>query len=80
MGLISLAKGVLGAGYQGLTGTLESAVYREYFESGDMSDGVLMKRAQKRNKVKQSAASFGQRLYHMRRKNLWNLQNCRKIW
>ena len=47
MGLISLAKGVLGAGYQGLTGTLESAVYREYFESGDMSDGVLMKRAQK---------------------------------
>ena len=44
MGLISLAADVIGAGYNGLRGAVQSGLWKEYFESGDMSEGILMKR------------------------------------
>ena len=47
MGLIRLAGDVIGAGFAGLNGALESGVWKEYFESGDMSNGILMKRAER---------------------------------
>ena len=47
MGLISLVKDVVGAGLTGLGNTVESSIWKEYFESGDMSDGILMKRGEK---------------------------------
>lgn len=47
MGLISLAFDAVSGGYKALTGSLESAAWKEYFESGDMSGGVLMKRGEK---------------------------------
>lgn len=47
MGLISLAKDVIGAGVGGLKGAVQSGIWKEYFESGDMSDGILMKRGEK---------------------------------
>ncbi len=47
MGLISFAGDIIGSGWNALKGSVQSAVWKEYFESGDMSDGVLMKRAEK---------------------------------
>lgn len=47
MGLISLAFDAMSGGYKALTETLESAVWKEYIESGDMSGGILMKRGEK---------------------------------
>ncbi|MDD6807650.1 MAG: SPFH domain-containing protein [Oscillospiraceae bacterium] len=47
MGLISFAKDVVGAGLQGVSGAVQSAAWKEYFQSGDLSNGVLMKRAEK---------------------------------
>lgn len=47
MGLISFVGDVLGGGWNALAGTAQSAVWKEYFESGDMSDGILMKRGEK---------------------------------
>ena len=51
MGLLKLAattvSEVLGGGLQALSGATESAMWKEYFQSGDMSNGVLMKRAEK---------------------------------
>ena len=47
MGLISFAGDILGGGWNALKGTAQSAVWKEYFESGDMSDGILMKRGEK---------------------------------
>ena len=51
MGLFKLAaesvKDVLGGALQGLDGATQSAMWKEYFQSGDMSDGVLMKRGEK---------------------------------
>lgn len=47
MGLISLAADVLGGGWNALKGSVQSSLWKEYFESGDMSDGILMKRAEK---------------------------------
>ena len=44
MGLISLIGDVVGGGYNALKGTVQSSIWKEYFESGDMSDGILMKR------------------------------------
>ena len=37
MGLISFAGDILGGGWSALKGTAQSAVWKEYFESGDMS-------------------------------------------
>ena len=47
MGLISLAGDVLGGGINALKGSIQSGIWKEYFESGDMSDGILMKRGEK---------------------------------
>lgn len=47
MGLIRMLGDVVGAGLQGVEGTLNSAMFREYFTSGDMSGGVIMRRGQK---------------------------------
>ena len=51
MGLIQIAKDfgstALGAGSSALQGTLYSTMFKEYLVSGDMSNGVLMKRAEK---------------------------------
>ena len=51
MGLLKLAaqgvSDVVGAGVQGLSGAASSAMWKEYFQSGDMSDGVIMKSAEK---------------------------------
>lgn len=47
MGLIKYVTDVVGAGLQAVGNTAESATWKEYFESGDMSNGVLMKRGQK---------------------------------
>jgi membrane protease subunit (stomatin/prohibitin family) len=47
MGLISLVKDTVGAGLNALGGTVDSVIWKEYFESGDMSNGVLMKRGEK---------------------------------
>lgn len=47
MGLISFAKDVLGGGLHAVKGTAQSAVWKEYFESGDLSGGILMKRGEK---------------------------------
>lgn len=47
MGLISFAKDVLGAGVNAVSGTAHSAAWKEYFESGDLSGGILMKRGEK---------------------------------
>jgi membrane protease subunit (stomatin/prohibitin family) len=47
MGLIKFVGDVLGAGWSATKGAVQSATWKEYFESGDMSNGVLMKRAQK---------------------------------
>lgn len=47
MGLINLAKDVIGAGLGSVTNTLESGAWKEYFESGDLSGGILMKRGEK---------------------------------
>lgn len=47
MGLVSFAKDVVDAGIQGLSGAAQSAAWKEYFQSGDLSQGVLMKRAEK---------------------------------
>ena len=46
MGLLKLAattvSEVLGGGLQALSGATESAMWKEYFQSGDLSNGVLM--------------------------------------
>lgn len=47
MGLIRLASDVLGGGIHAIKGSVQSALWKEYFESGDMSDGILMKRGEK---------------------------------
>lgn len=47
MGLISLTKDVLGGGMKALKGSVQSSIWKEYFESGDMSDGILMKRGER---------------------------------
>ena len=47
MGLISFIGDVVGGGWNALKGSTQSAVWKEYFESGDMSDGILMKRGEK---------------------------------
>ena len=47
MGLIRLAGDVVGAAGSAAMGTLNSSIWKEYFVSGDMSNGVLMKRAEK---------------------------------
>lgn len=47
MGLIRLVGDVLGGGWNAVKGATNSALWKEYFESGDMSDGILMKRAEK---------------------------------
>jgi len=47
MGLIRIAKDVVGAGIGSATAALESGLWKEYFTSGDMSNSVLMKRAEK---------------------------------
>ena len=47
MGLISFAGDILGSGWNALKGSAQSAIWKEYFESGDMSDGILMKRGQR---------------------------------
>ena len=47
MGLIKLATDAFGSGFQGLEGALSSGMFKEYFASGDMSSGVIMKRAEK---------------------------------
>lgn len=45
MGLIKLAGDVIGSATGALGGAVNAAMFKEYFESGDMSDGILMKRA-----------------------------------
>lgn len=47
MGLISVLKDVVGGAGGAFNSTLNSTIWREYFESGDMSNGVLMKRGQR---------------------------------
>ena len=47
MGLIRFVGDVLGGGINAVKGAANSALWTEYFESGDMSDGVLMKRGEK---------------------------------
>ena len=42
-----MAKDVLGAGFDSVGSAFDSSVWKEYFVSGDMSDGILMKRAEK---------------------------------
>lgn len=47
MGLISVIADVVGGAGSAFNSTLNSTMWREYFESGDLSDGILMKRGQK---------------------------------
>lgn len=47
MGLIRILGDVVGGASGALSSTLNSTMWREYFESGDMSDGILMKRGQR---------------------------------
>ena len=47
MGLINILKDVVGGASSAFNSTLNTTMWREYFESGDMSDGVLMKRGEK---------------------------------
>lgn len=51
MGLLKLAAttvaDVLGGGLQAASGATTSAMWKEYFQSGDLSNGVLMKRGEK---------------------------------
>ena len=47
MGLVQLAKDVFGGGISALNNTAASMMWKEYFVSGDMSNNVLMKRAEK---------------------------------
>jgi len=47
MGLIKLISDVVGGGLNALGGTINSSIWKEYFESGSMADGVLMKRGEK---------------------------------
>lgn len=47
MGLISYAGDLIGSGWNALKGSTRSATWKEYFESGDMSGGILMKRGEK---------------------------------
>ena len=47
MGLVSLVKDVAGGFMGALGNTVESSIWKEYFESGDMSGGILMKRGEK---------------------------------
>ena len=47
MGLIRLISDVIGGGFQAVGGTINSSIWKEYFESGSMADGVLMKRGEK---------------------------------
>ena len=47
MGLVSLVKDVAGGFMGALGNTVESSIWKEYFESGDMSNGILMKRGEK---------------------------------
>lgn len=47
MGLIQLAKDVGGSFIGAVQGTASSMLWKEYFVSGDMSNGILMKRAEK---------------------------------
>lgn len=61
----SLIRDVLGAGLGAVTGALESELWKEYFTSGDMSDSILMKRAEKvsdkrgRNKADENVITNG---------------------
>lgn len=45
--LISGLRNVIGAGVQGVNQATASAFYKEYFESGAMNGGILMKRGQR---------------------------------
>lgn len=47
MGLIGLAIDAIGGGFKAINSTLESAMWKEYIGSGDMSGGILMKRGEK---------------------------------
>ena len=51
MGLLKLAASALNtvgdAGVQGIAGAAASAAWKEYFQSGDMSNGIIMKSAEK---------------------------------
>ena len=47
MGLIRFAGDIVGAGLGALGGVADSMAFKEYFVSGDMSNGVLMKRGEK---------------------------------
>ena len=47
MGLISVLGDIIGGAGSAFNSTLNTTMWREYFESGDMSDGVLMKRGEK---------------------------------
>jgi len=47
MSLISFAGDLIGSGWNAVKGSTQSAIWKEYFVSGDMSDGILMKRGQK---------------------------------
>lgn len=47
MGLIALIKDVVGGGMSAVGNTVQSSIWKEYFESGDMSNGILMKRGEK---------------------------------
>lgn len=47
MGLIRVAKDAVSAGLGSITSSLDSMLWKEYFESGDMSNGILMKRGEK---------------------------------
>lgn len=47
MGLIKLVGDAIAGGVSAVRGAAHSAAWKEYFESGDMSNGVLMKRGEK---------------------------------
>ena len=47
MGLIRVAANAISAGFGSVTTSLDSTIWKEYFESGDMSQGILMKRGEK---------------------------------
>lgn len=47
MGLIKFVSDVIGAGTASLENVANSAMWKEYFVSGDMSNGILMKRAER---------------------------------
>lgn len=47
MGLILLGADAISGGFKAVSGAAASAMWKEYFQSGDMSDGILMKRAEK---------------------------------